>query len=126
MSPDAIGSVVLSLVVGVVGIVVGRIYESDAADRRMDLREQQLRAGFHTIIDRMKEEWAEEREYGQELTDALDEARADLAAKQRRVRGLLTEARRWKAIAASLGWKRETRGEMHARQAMAARESEET
>lgn len=109
MSPDAIGSVVLSLVVGVVGIVVGRIYESDAADRRMDLREQQLRAGFHTIIDRMKEEWAEEREYGQELTDALDEARADLAAKQRRVRGLLTEARRWKAIAACLGWKRETR-----------------
>lgn len=123
MTPDAIGSVVLALVVGVVGIVVGRIYESDAADRRMDLREQQIRAGFHTIIDRMKETWAKEREYGQELTDALDEARADLAAKQRRVRGILTEARRWKAVAASLGWKRETRGEMHARQRREAGEA---
>jgi len=102
---------------------VGRTYEGDAADRELDLREQQLRAGFHAIIDRMKEEWAKEREYGQELTDALDETRADLAAKQRRVRGLLTEARRWKAIAASLGWKRETRGEMHARWEREAKES---
>jgi hypothetical protein len=109
VTADAIGSVVLALVVGVVGIVVGRIYESDAADRRMDLSERQLRAGFHTTIDRMKEGRAKEREYGQELTGALDEAREEVAVKQRRVRGLLTEARRWKAIAASLGWKRETR-----------------
>lgn len=123
MTPDAIGSVVLALVVGVVGIVVGRIYESDAADRRMDLCEQQLRASFHAVIDRMNETWAKEREYGQELTDALDEARAEIAAKQRRVRGVLTEARRWKAIAASLGWKREGRGEMHARQRREARET---
>lgn len=123
MTPDAIGSVVLALVVGVVGIVVGRIYESDAADRRMDMHEHQIRAGFHAIIDRMNETWAKEREYGQELTDALDEARSDLAAKQRRVRGVLTEARRWKDVAASLGWKRETRGEMHARQRREAGET---
>ena len=109
MSPDAIGSVVLALTVGVAAFLAGRIYESDAADRRMDLSERQLRAGFHTTIDRMKEGRAKEREYGQELTGALDEAREEVAVKQRRVRGLLTEARRWKAIAASLGWKRETR-----------------
>lgn len=123
MSPETLGSVVLALVVGVVAFFVGRIHESDAADRQMDLREQHIADVLHAIIDRMNEKWAKEREYGQELTNALDEARDDLAAKQRRVRGILTEARRWKAVAESLGWKRETRGEMHARQRREAGEA---
>ena len=109
MTADAIGSVVLALVVGVVGIVVGRIYESDAADRRMDLSERQLRAGFHTTIDRMKEGRAKEREYGQELTGALDEGDQDDRAHPLPARRP-SEHEAWrKAIAASLGWKRETR-----------------
>lgn len=54
---------------------------------------------------------------------AVYRLRADLAAKQRRVRGLLTEARRWKTVAEALGWKRETRGEMHARQRREAGET---
>lgn len=67
---------------------------------------------------------AAEKARTKQASDHYIAASNALVTKQRRVRGLLTEARRWKAIAASLGWKRETRGEMHARWEREARESE--
>lgn len=113
----------ISLGFAFLAYVIGFIHAS-----RIGLAEQRaygdrLRANFQTVVDRhVDQKDALQADLTRQNTAVL-RLRADLSSKQRRVRGVLTEARRWKAIAASLGWKRETRGEMHARQRREAGET---
>lgn len=120
MTPDAIGSVVLALVVGVIGYFAGYSsgeYRGECNEREAAIKERDaLIALWESRLARVKADLTRQN-------TAVLRLREEVAAKQRRVRGVLTEARRWKAIAASLGWKRETRGEMHARQRREAGES---
>lgn len=106
MTADAIGSVVLALVVGIVGYFAGYSSGEDRGERNE-------RASWHEERTAIFALWkARVAELQADLTmqdTAVYRLREEVAAKQRRVRGVLTEARRWKAIAASLGWKRETR-----------------
>ena len=105
------------------GYRVGRMVESDERDDR----EQLSRADQMALIDHHKA--SAERKLALVNADltrqntAVYRMRDELATKQRRVRGILAEARRWRAEAVARGWKRETRGEMHARWAREAKES---
>lgn len=123
MTPDAIGSVVLALVIGVVAYFAGYSSGEDRGERDAWADAKKERDALVALWQRRVNALNTSLTMQNAVVYRL---RADLAAKQRRVRGILTEARRWKAIAEEFGWKRETRGEMHARQVMAARESEET
>jgi hypothetical protein len=120
VTPDAIGSVVLALVVGVIGYFAG--YSSGEYRGECNEREAAIKERDALVANWRRRAGALVVKLTRQNTAVL-QLRVDLAAKQRRVRGVLTEARRWKAIAASLGWKRETRGEMHARWEREAKES---
>lgn len=114
---NLIGAVLcVSMVVGFAAFSAGEAYG-----------ERNEREAWRKERDAILAQWSSRVEYlcGDLMRQntAVLRLREEVAAKQRRVRGVLTEARRWKAVAQSLGWKRETRGEMHARQRREAGET---
>lgn len=114
---NLIGAVLcVSMVVGFAAFSAGEAYG-----------ERNEREAWRKERDAILAQWSSRVEYlcGDLMRQntAVLRLREEVAAKQRRVRGVLTEARRWKAVAQSLGWKRETRGEMHTRQRREAEES---
>jgi len=96
------------------GWMFGRDRGEDRAWKEADREVKELRDVFNARIDAMEEEKRIERGHGRQLLAAKAVVDKLLAAKQRRLRGVLSEARRWKSVAEHLGWVRPTQANVAA------------